>query len=276
MQMPHAKGSFVTYRAGWNMGPHAHAAFELSAVLEGSGTFLCGAGSYPLQAGHIVLIPSGVSHDYRSDAPIRFGVLEAGGMPDRINRLMARLAPDRTPRLLALSPIALSQYEDLYRQWLRMISQPLMEEAACLAAWVELLLLFLLQHQGSRGMSLSVASAADYIRASLDKELSIGELAKACRLSESAFRSAFKQAFGLSPKQYQQQCRIEEARWLLRSTGKSVQTIGSLIGFASIHAFSGWFQKKEGASPTDWRKSQQGMNGTAAKIIETQSASSPY
>ena len=261
---PTTKGSFAAFRAGWHMGPHAHPGFEISAVLEGSGSFLIAGADCPLQPGHVVLVPANLTHDYRSDTGIRFGVMEASGMPDRVIELLARLTPEGRPRILTLSPIALSQYEDLYRQWLRMISQPLEEEAACLTAWAELLLLYLLQHQNSQGLSLSVASAADYIRANLDKELSIGELAKACRLSESGFRSQFKQAFGLSPKPYQQQCRIDEARWLLRSTGKSIQAIGESVGFASIHAFSGWFQKKAGASPTDWRKSQQGLSRTKA------------
>ncbi|WP_308634557.1 AraC family transcriptional regulator [Paenibacillus silvisoli] len=259
MASPQVKGSLIVHGSGWIMGPHAHPSFEVSVVLEGRGSFSCGGNEYPLAAGNVVLIPSGLTHDYASITDIRFGVIEASRMPESTRSLFHRLAPQDEPRLLMLSPMALEQYETLYRQWLRMISQPLQDETRCYTTWMDLLLLFLLQHQSSGGLSLSVAASADFIRSSVSTEISISELAKRCGLSESAYRAAFKEAYGVSPKQYQQQCRIEEAKWLLRSTGRSIQLIGEQVGFTTIHSFSSWFQKKEGASPTDWRKQQQGL-----------------
>lgn len=257
------RGSFAAYGADWIMGPHDHDAYEISVVLQGSGAFISGGIRYPLEAGHVVLVPGAVSHDYHGKTPIRFGVLEACGMPESVSQLMGMLTPEGKPRVLTLSPLALTQYEDLYKQALRMISRPLQEEVRCLVAWAELLLLFLLQHQSSQGLSLSIASSADYVRANVGRELPIAMLARECGLSESAFRAQFKAAYGSSPKRYQQQCRIEEAKWQLRATAKSVQQIGESVGFASIHSFSAWFQKMEGASPSDWRRSQQGLGGSA-------------
>ncbi|WP_165822392.1 helix-turn-helix domain-containing protein [Paenibacillus montanisoli] len=259
MSGPHVKGSLVVHGSGWIMGPHVHSSLEVSVVLEGRGSFSCAGKDYPLEAGNVILIPPELTHDYASMTDIRFAVIEATRMPEPTVSLFHRLAPLDEPRILMLSPMALEQYEGLYRQWLRMISQPLQDETRCYTTWMDLLLLFLLQHQSSGSLSLSVAASADVIRSSVSSEISISALAKRCGLSESAYRASFKEAYGVSPKQYQQQCRIEEAKWLLRSTSRPIQLIGEQVGFTTIHSFSAWFQKKEGASPTDWRKMQQGL-----------------
>jgi transcriptional regulator GlxA family with amidase domain len=81
-------------------------------------------------------------------------------------------------------------------------------------------------------------------------------LAQSASLSESGFRKLFKKAYGVTPKQYQQSCRMTEAKWLLRSSGKSIQGIAELIGFKNMHSFSTWFQQQEGKPPSEWRKMQ--------------------
>ncbi|MFC5652208.1 helix-turn-helix domain-containing protein [Paenibacillus solisilvae] len=253
------KSSFATHHAGWIMGAHAHPTFEISIVLEGQGSFFYDGFTHALEPGHVLLIPSHCLHDYSSDSRIRFGVLEAGSMPEEVGKLFQQLVQGEAPRVLLLSSIALEQYETLFKQWLRMISGPLQEETSCLVTWTQLFILFLIQHQNSEKLQLSIAASADFIRKNLSSEISISDLAKRCRLSESAYRALFKEGYRLSPKQYLQQCRIEEAKWLLRSTNRPIQLIGEQIGFSSIHSFSAWFQKKEGSSPSDWRKSQQGQ-----------------
>jgi AraC-like DNA-binding protein len=158
-----------------------------------------------------------------------------------------------------LSPLALEQYEQLFRQWLRMISGPMVEAEQCLDTWIHLLTLFILQHQTSLPTGVTVVSSADYIKNSLHSQISMSELAKRCGLSESAFRTSFKKTFGVSPKFYQQTCRLSEAKWLLRSTDRPIQQVAQRVGFTGIHAFSAWFQKLEAISPKDWRKGQQSI-----------------
>jgi AraC family transcriptional regulator len=258
MPQPYVKSSFFEQPAGWDMGFHTHETLEISIVLEGRGYFECLGTIYPIEAGHVVIISEDVLHSYRSETGIRFGVLEAGRMPIETKKLFHQLTPEKCQNIQLLSPIGLIQYEGLFKQFLRMISQPLKEENRCITTWVDLLILFLLQHQNTGPLSISVAASADYIRTNLKSDISIGELAKQCRLSESAYRSQFKEAFGISPKQYQQSFRATEAKWLLRTTNRSIQLIAEQVGFLGVHSFSAWFQKNEGISPSDWRKMQQG------------------
>ncbi|RXZ76646.1 AraC family transcriptional regulator [Paenibacillaceae bacterium] len=257
MSIPFIRAGFSTHESGWDMGEHVHDLLEVSVVLDGKGVFECLGRARTIGPGHVIIVPSGLPHNYRAEQAIRFSVLEAGNLPPATMELFHQLAPYSTAKLQFLSPMTAEQYEALFGKFLRILSQPLRQEARQLTAWMEVLLLFLLQHENEEAHA-SVAVCADYIRTNLQSKLSIADLAKQCGQSETAFRSIFKQTFGVSPKQFQQACRLEESRWLLRSTARSVKQIAEMVGFESIHAFSAWFQSSECLSPTDWRKLQHG------------------
>lgn len=242
----------------WEMAFHQHASFEISAVLDGSGMFQCEEEVHTLEAGHVVLIPPNLLHRFWTTSSIRFGVLHAGNLNKETKELFHSIAHVDRPRILQLSAMDLDMYESMFRNWLRAVSQPLREREKVVTAWIRLFLLTLLQYTESRNNPLSVANAAEYIRTNLKQVLPIQELAKLSGLSESSFRRLFHETYGLSPKQFLQQSRMTEAKWLLRSSNKSIQSISEQIGFLSIHAFSSWFQKIEGTSPNEWRKLQQG------------------
>ncbi len=242
----------------WEMPFHSHDSYEISAVLDGSGIFQCEEEVFSLEAGHIVLIPPSLQHRFWTRGSIRFGVLHVGSMSKENKQLFHAIAPTDRPRILHLSTLDLDMYESMFRNWLRAVSQPLRERENVVHTWIRLFLLTLLQTAESRSKPLSIANAAEYIHTNLKQVLPIQELAKLSGLSESSFRRLFHETYGVSPKQYLQQSRLTEAKWLLRSSNKSIQTISEQIGFLSIHAFSSWFQKIEGTSPNEWRKLQQG------------------
>ncbi|PYI56274.1 helix-turn-helix domain-containing protein [Paenibacillus flagellatus] len=109
--------------------------------------------------------------------------------------------------------------------------------------------------------AVSIASAADYIRERPGAEISIRQLAGMAGLSESTFRRLFHETYGVSPKQFAQRCRLAEAQWLLRASAKPVRYVAEQTGFQSIHAFSAWFQRTVGLTPSEWRKRQGGGMG---------------
>lgn len=253
--------ALVSYQEKWDMGFHEHVDLEISVVLEGRGLFEALGQTYSIEAGHVVMIPANLPHRYWTSYPIRFAVLSIINMPAESQQLFFRLASKFRPQLLFFSEIDLKQYETMFRQWLRSISQPLVEQERYSRTWIELFLLFILQHASldNKFVALSISSAADYIRSNLHiPDLLISDLAKIAGLSESGFRDTFKKIYKVSPKRYQHKFRMAEAKWLLRSTDRSIQTISEHVGFSSLHSFSAWFQKWEGAAPTEWRKVQQG------------------
>ena len=79
-------------------------------------------------------------------------------------------------------------------------------------------------------------------------------VAEECCLSEFRFYRLFKQCFGISPGQYVQQRRIEEAIILSRQD-LSWTEIALHLNFTDLAAFSNAFKKVKGVSPSAYKAS---------------------
>lgn len=82
-------------------------------------------------------------------------------------------------------------------------------------------------------------------------------MAREVGMSYSRFRHAFRKSAGLSPRQYQLQIRINQAKTLLADTDLPVADVAEQVGFASIYYFSRLFRRKTGTTPRAFRARQQ-------------------
>lgn len=90
-----------------------------------------------------------------------------------------------------------------------------------------------------------------------DPELSMQMLAQRCGISQSWLRRLFIARFGVPPKKYILQRRINYACDLLRSGLYSVTQIAELCGCGSVYFFSRQFREYVGLSPTEYVKRYQ-------------------
>ncbi|ANE46899.1 hypothetical protein SY83_12120 [Paenibacillus swuensis] len=261
MRKTEAGTALASYEAGWDMGFHEHQTCELSTVLEGSGEFEANGERHRIHPGSVIFIPPGVNHRYSSVTPIRFAVIEAGGLPKEVQACFDGMTPKGKPALLRLPSMELEPFTALFRLWMRMLSGARVQRERKIAAWLEVMILFIQQHAKEDAAPLSMMDAGETIRTQLGDELRIKELAERSGMSPAAFRRGFQAVYGMSPKQYQMQARIDEAKWLLRSTSKTIQFVAEQCGFSTLHSFSAWFQQNERVAPSVWRKRQQGILG---------------
>ena len=110
------------------------------------------------------------------------------------------------------------------------------------------------QKQYTSGRHLSIISPAiqEIDRSFAINDLSISRLAKLCGISDVYFRRLFLNAYGISPKEYIIQKRIEYAKTLLSSGDFSISEVGSLCGYAEPCHFSREFSKRTGMSPRQY------------------------
>ena len=87
-----------------------------------------------------------------------------------------------------------------------------------------------------------------------DNDLSVSYLAALCGVSEVYFRKIFLNSFGVSPKEYMIQKRMDYAKNLLKSGDFSVSEIATLCGYTESCHFSREFSKREGISPNQYGK----------------------
>ena len=85
-----------------------------------------------------------------------------------------------------------------------------------------------------------------------ENTLTVTYLAQLCGISEVYFRRLFLNAFGISPREYIIQKRIEYAKTLLSSGDFSVSEVGLLCGYAEPCHFSREFSKRVGISPKQY------------------------
>jgi len=101
----------------------------------------------------------------------------------------------------------------------------------------------------------------EMLRAHLEGNIAIKDLATACSLSGSHFGRCFRRSFGTSVHQRLIRLRIEHAKELLSRTKKTLAEIALLSGFYDQAAFSRTFSRIEHMTPSRWR--HPNSDGTA-------------
>jgi AraC-like DNA-binding protein len=98
-----------------------------------------------------------------------------------------------------------------------------------------------------------VNHARDYLHANLAAPISLSDVAAMACLSPFYLLRVFQAAFGQTPHQYLNGCRLDRAKFLLEKTRIPVTAICLECGFSSLGSFSALFHKRCGMSPRAWR-----------------------
>ena len=130
-------------------------------------------------------------------------------------------------------------------------------------AMSRVLLVKLLQRYGQRrpeevALSARFTSAhynrvLAYIRANLDKTITLDELASEVGMSPSHFGRVFKETVGETPMQYVLSYRVEQATRMLEDHALPLGEIAFACGFADQAHFSRSFKRVTGATPRNYR-----------------------
>lgn len=103
-----------------------------------------------------------------------------------------------------------------------------------------------------------VQQIAQHLELNYNKPLKIDELAKEFHMSRSSMYMQFKNVYGLSPKEYIMDMRIERAKQLLfdKNHNTSIKEVSFAVGFDNQLYFSRLFHKYVGLSPTEYKNIQ--------------------
>ena len=93
-----------------------------------------------------------------------------------------------------------------------------------------------------------------YITDNFQRELPLNELSAMAGFSPYYFSRIFKKETGKSPHQFLISSRIAAAKYSLSNTNMSISEIAFSCGFDDESAFCYCFRKKEGYTPTEYRK----------------------
>ena len=105
------------------------------------------------------------------------------------------------------------------------------------------------------GTESCIAAAVEYIHKNYRREsIDIGSLAQLCSVSETYFRKTFKEAYGVAPKSYVINLKLDFAAKLLESRLYTVSEVAERAGFNDTKYFSKLFKKQFGLPPAQYQK----------------------
>jgi AraC family transcriptional regulator len=94
----------------------------------------------------------------------------------------------------------------------------------------------------------------EFLRAKIEDDLTLGEMAQSVELSTAYFSRMFRKSTGESPHQFLLRQRVERAKEMLRSANARVMDVAVACGFKSQQHFAQVFRHMCGASPTEYRQ----------------------
>ena len=103
------------------------------------------------------------------------------------------------------------------------------------------------------GKNPYVDGAVAYIRANFHRPLSVEEVANTCGIDDRYLYNLFVKHLGVSPKQYLNKLRLDNAKQLLTNSDCAVTEVAFSVGFPDVLSFSRFFAKHTGMSPTSYR-----------------------
>lgn len=98
-----------------------------------------------------------------------------------------------------------------------------------------------------------VQEAQKYIRIHLSEHLTIDQVAREVHMSRTQFVKRFREETGQSFVEFQNQCRLEEAKTLLLRTEWSIENISQHVGLKDAAYFGELFRKGTDLTPTAYR-----------------------
>jgi transcriptional regulator GlxA family with amidase domain len=108
---------------------------------------------------------------------------------------------------------------------------------------------------GDPAVAAAQAWAAEHYR----HEAPVAQMVAISGLAERSFKRRFAQATGMSPLDYVQHLRLEEAKQMLESRDDSIEAIAFEVGYRDASFFNRLFRRKVMMSPTQYRRRFGGL-----------------
>ena len=110
------------------------------------------------------------------------------------------------------------------------------------------------QLQGGKLSEFYAREAVVYIEHNYDKNITVEDIAKKCKLDRSYFGKVFKNVVGESPQEFLIHYRMTKAADALIIGDESVGDIGASVGYPNLLHFSRAFKGVYGMSPREYRQ----------------------
>ena len=254
--------TWTQYSREWNSTMHTHRHAELFFIISGQGSFQLMGQTFPVAGRDLVVINPGIPHRElsQSGSPLEYIVLGV----DRLEMLAGDQGYVHTSFHSGWDGLA---------SCLRLLLQEVRDgqegyPVAC-QHLLEVILLRLLRHSelalapapGEYAGSRECDLVRRYIEEHFKENLTLDQLAKLAHINKYYLVHTFRKEYNTSPISYQISRRIQESKFLLTSSDRTLSQIAHILGFSSLSYFSQSFRRVEGMSPMEYRKRHRQTEG---------------
>jgi AraC-like DNA-binding protein len=109
------------------------------------------------------------------------------------------------------------------------------------------------EHSFDFAEQLRLQPAVDYASSHFHEEVTTEQMAQQCNMRKNDFSKAFHKAYGVAPKQYLINLRLEHAKELLLTTNYSIKIIADQCGYENDYFFYRIFKKHVNKTPQEFR-----------------------
>ena len=111
--------------------------------------------------------------------------------------------------------------------------------------------------RGGQLRDFYIQEAVNYMERHYQREITVEDVADACKLNRSYFSKLFKEEMGCPPQEFLIRLRLSKAAELMRTTAGPIGGISAQCGYPNQLHFSRAFRKRYGMPPREWRAQNQ-------------------
>lgn len=102
----------------------------------------------------------------------------------------------------------------------------------------------------------SVRKAIEFIRISLDQDLSLNIISNSINANPYELSRQFKKETGKTITEYINKQRVNEAIYIMQNQNISITAVSDIVGFNDVNYFTKVFKKIKGITPSEYRKTK--------------------
>ena len=240
--------------------PDGYPSCQISLCLEGSGIYVDENGEeHLIEKGNLFFFSGGTPHEYKA-------VSEKWKLPYIVftgryaREILDYLEFGRSMVITNLSTDSFYRISTGFRKIYETYFSSLDSKTERVSAMLYALLVDISEARnvhtgvGDNTAVQQLAPVMNYINRSLDRDMSVDELASVIGVSAGRLGVLFKQAFGTTPVHAIRKYRLECAKRILCTHPNiKMKELAEMTGFSSTSYFVTMFKKEFGMSPTDYK-----------------------
>lgn len=251
-------------------GPDIRSHYLLIFVREGRAVLEGRSGRIPFGEGDLLSIFPGERVRYTADAAQPWSAIWLGIGGEAVDAYMDKL--DISKEKPVLTPRRRAEADDILERIYESAGAPgLAARTQCISL---LYAFFALLLDGiGRPHDDYAAAAAEIIAGGYERALTVEELARSLHITPAYLSRVFRARYGMSPKAYILEKKLERACRLLSETADPIGTVSASVGIGDALYFSRLFRRKTGMTPQRYRvagraagNSSRGVGSADSKV----------